>query len=163
MSAGSTRDQRALLRRNYLGFVFQGFNLLAAPRALENVELPLIYRGMSSAERRTRARAALAQVGLGGLRASHAGRALRRPAAARGDRARHRHRARVLLADEPTGNLDTDEGREIMELLRSSTASRAHHRDGHARAGHRRAVPTARSASATAAIEQRRPGREEAA
>ena len=61
-----TRDQRALLRRNYLGFVFQGFNLLNRTSALENVELPLIYRGDSHSVRRQRAREALAQVGLTG-------------------------------------------------------------------------------------------------
>ena len=60
------RDQRALLRRHFLGFVFQGFNLLARTTALENVELPLIYRGHAASERRTLARAALKQVGLEG-------------------------------------------------------------------------------------------------
>ncbi len=61
-----TRDQRALLRRHYFGFVFQGFNLLARTTALENVELPLIYRGEPAAARHGAARTALAQVGLGG-------------------------------------------------------------------------------------------------
>ena len=59
-----SRDQRALLRRKYLGFVFQGFNLLARTTALENVELPLLYRGMGASERRKLARAALDRVGL---------------------------------------------------------------------------------------------------
>ncbi|MCC0030961.1 MAG: ATP-binding cassette domain-containing protein, partial [Brucellaceae bacterium] len=61
-----TRDQRALLRRHYIGFVFQGFNLLARSTALENVELPLIYKGMARNEREAKARAALAKVGLQG-------------------------------------------------------------------------------------------------
>ena len=83
------RDQRALLRRHFLGFVFQGFNLLARTTALENVELPLIYRGHAASERRTLARAALKQVGR--LGAPHAGRTVRRAAAARGHRPGHSH------------------------------------------------------------------------
>ncbi|HUD50487.1 ABC transporter ATP-binding protein [Parvibaculum sp.] len=113
------RDQRALLRRNYLGFVFQGFNLLKRTTALENVELPLIYRGVPRAERRRRAREALAAVGLAD-RAEHTASELsggqqQRVAIARAiasDPA-------VLLADEPTGNLDSQRSREIMELLKS--------------------------------------------
>ena len=90
-----SRNQRALLRRHYLGFVFQGFNLLARTTALENVELPLIYRGEAGRARATPRRAPRSQqVGLDGLGAPHAGRALRRPAAARRHRARHRHPAR---------------------------------------------------------------------
>ncbi|MCK7495904.1 MAG: ABC transporter ATP-binding protein [Comamonadaceae bacterium] len=113
-----TRDQRALLRRRYLGFVFQGFNLLARTSALENVELPLLYRGEPPPRATPAARAALGRGGPDGLGAPHAGRALRRPAAARGDRARASSRSpTVLLADEPTGNLDTQRSREIMELL----------------------------------------------
>ncbi len=116
---GLSRDQRALLRRNYLGFVFQGFNLLKRTTALENVELPLIYRGISRAERHERARHALAAVGLAD-RADHTASELsggqqQRVAIARAiasDPA-------VLLADEPTGNLDSQRSREIMELLKS--------------------------------------------
>jgi putative ABC transport system ATP-binding protein len=112
-----SRDQRALLRRHCLGFVFQGFNLLARTTAVENVELPLIYRGMHFVERRRNAMRALAQVGLES-RAHHAPNMLsggqqQRVAIARAivtDPA-------VLLADEPTGNLDTKTSREIMELL----------------------------------------------
>lgn len=116
---GLDRDARALLRRHYLGFIFQGFNLLARTSALENVELPLIYKGMARAERVERARAALAQVGLSG-REDHdptqlSGGQQQRVAIARalaGD-------PQVILADEPTGNLDTHRSHEIMQLLRA--------------------------------------------
>ncbi|MCB2116445.1 MAG: ABC transporter ATP-binding protein [Rhodobacteraceae bacterium] len=112
-----SRDQRALLRRHYLGFVFQGFNLLARTSALENVELPLIYKGMARTERIAWAEAALEKVGLSG-RAGHdpsqlSGGQQQRVAIARalaGD-------PMVILADEPTGNLDTRRSHEIMELL----------------------------------------------
>jgi putative ABC transport system ATP-binding protein len=110
-------DQRALLRRNYLGFVFQGYNLLARTTAIENVELPLIYRGMAKRERRQRAVAALHQVGLKG-REHHA------PSELSGGQQQRVAIARaiasdplVLLADEPTGNLDTKRSHEIMELI----------------------------------------------
>lgn len=114
---GLTRNQRALLRRHYLGFVFQGFNLLARTSALENVELPLLYRGESLHERRAAARSALDAVGLAGWE-SHApselsGGQQQRVAIARAIVTR----PAVLLADEPTGNLDTQRGREIMDLL----------------------------------------------
>ena len=111
------RNRRALLRRHYFGFVFQGFNLLARTTAAENVELPLVYRGEPSEQRRSRAFDALAQVGLQG-REHHTSSELsggqqQRVAIARAlvtDPV-------VLLADEPTGNLDTKTSREIMDLL----------------------------------------------
>ena len=111
------RDQRALLRRRYLGFVFQGFNLLARTTALENVELPLLYRGDDKRSRRQAALAALDQVGLvdwaGHTPSELSGGQQQRVAIAR---AIVTH-PDVLLADEPTGNLDTERSLEIMQLL----------------------------------------------
>jgi len=111
------RDQRSLLRRRYLGFVFQGFNLLARTTALENVELPLIYRGEPREQRHAAAMAALEKVGLGPW-ADHT------PAELSGGQQQRVAIARaivthpdVLLADEPTGNLDSARSTEIMELL----------------------------------------------
>jgi putative ABC transport system ATP-binding protein len=112
-----SRDRRALLRRHYLGFVFQRFQLLPRSSALENVELPLLYRSTGAAERRARAERALDAVGLAG-RAAHApselsGGEQQRVAIARaivGDPV-------LLLADEPTGNLDSHSSRAVLELL----------------------------------------------
>jgi putative ABC transport system ATP-binding protein len=116
---GLSRDQRALLRRRYLGFVFQGFNLLPRTSAQENVELPLLYRGESAGVRRASAAKALQSVGLGGWEhhtpAELSGGQQQRVAIARAIVTE----PAVLLADEPTGNLDTQRSREIMELLRA--------------------------------------------
>jgi putative ABC transport system ATP-binding protein len=110
-------DQRALLRRHYLGFVFQGFNLLSRTSALENVELPMVYRRYSAQERHERARRALHEVGL-------TGRERHKPNELSGGQQQRVAIARaivtepqVLFADEPTGNLDTATTREIMQLL----------------------------------------------
>ena len=111
------RDQRALLRRRYLGFVFQGFNLLSRTTALENVELPLLYRGEDKKTRYDAGMAALDKVGLkqwwDHTPAELSGGQQQRVAIAR---AIVTHPA-VLLADEPTGNLDSERSVEIMELL----------------------------------------------
>jgi putative ABC transport system ATP-binding protein len=116
------RDQRAYLRRRYLGFVFQGFNLLARTTALENVELPLLYRGEHRRLRREMAMSALEQVGLDRW-ADHT------PSELSGGQQQRVAIARaivtkpdVLLADEPTGNLDSERSVEIMRLLQQLNA-----------------------------------------
>jgi len=116
---GLSRNQRALLRRHHLGFIFQGFNLLNRTSALENVELPLIYRGIRTDERHRLAARALAVVGLTGWE-KHT------PGELSGGQQQRVAIARaivtepaVLLADEPTGNLDTARSLEIMDLLTS--------------------------------------------
>jgi putative ABC transport system ATP-binding protein len=112
-----SRDQRALLRRHYIGFIFQGFNLLHRTSALENVELPLVYRGMARQQRKEKAYEALAAVGLSGWEhhkpSELSGGQQQRVAIARAIVSE----PQVLLADEPTGNLDTARSREIMELI----------------------------------------------
>ncbi len=112
-----TRDERALLRRHNMGFVFQGFNLLARTSALENVELPLLYRGVPAKERHEAAMAALERVGL--MPWAH-----HTPSELSGGQQQRVAIARaivthplLLLADEPTGSLDSKRSVEIMELL----------------------------------------------
>jgi len=112
------RNQRAKLRRHYLGFVFQGFNLLKRTSALANVELPMVYRKTPARTRRKRAKAALEAVGLGD-RIHHSSSELsggqqQRVAIARALATQ----PALLLADEPTGNLDSERSHEVMELLR---------------------------------------------
>jgi putative ABC transport system ATP-binding protein len=118
------RDQRALLRRHYFGFVFQGFHLLPRTSAQENVELPLLYRGEAAPERHRRAREALQAVGLAGWEhhtpAELSGGQQQRVAIARAIVTQ----PQVLLADEPTGNLDTHRSQEVMELIRSLNRER---------------------------------------
>ena len=112
------KDQRSLIRRHALGFIFQGFNLLARTSALENVELPLLYRGYSRKQRHEMARAALASVGLPDKERNT-------PAELSGGQQQRVAIARAivtnpdtLFADEPTGNLDSKTTKETMELLR---------------------------------------------
>ena len=119
-----TIDQLALLRRHYLGFVFQGYNLLSRTSALENVELPLVYRGVPATERRQSATQALQDVGLGD-------RMLHVPSELSGGQQQRVAIARaivtsprMLLADEPTGNLDSARKVEIMNLLQALNRDR---------------------------------------
>lgn len=113
-----SNDQLALLRRNYIGFIFQSFNLIARTTALENVELPLVYKGVKPALRKKLALQALASVGLA-ARSDHT------PAQLSGGQQQRVAIARalvtdptLLLADEPTGNLDTKTTLEVIEILK---------------------------------------------
>jgi putative ABC transport system ATP-binding protein len=121
---GMSRNERALLRRHYVGFVFQGFNLLKRTTALENLELPLIYRGVARSERRRLGLETLAQVGLADrwdhTAAELSGGQQQRVAIARALVTS----PSVVFADEPTGNLDTAKSHEIMQLLQSLNRER---------------------------------------
>ena len=112
-----TDDQMSVIRNEEIGFIFQGFNLISSLSALENVELPLVYRGMPKQERREISQQALERVGLGSrihhLPAEMSGGQQQRVAVARAIAAKHP----VILADEPTGNLDTKSTKEVMAIL----------------------------------------------
>jgi len=122
--AGMSDDEMAGVRNATIGFVFQGFQLMARTSAVDNVALPLVYRGVRGGERRRRAAEVLDAVGIG-HRLGH------RPSQLSGGEQQRVAIARalvtdpaVLLADEPTGNLDTRRGQEVMELLGHLNADR---------------------------------------
>jgi putative ABC transport system ATP-binding protein len=120
--ANLSDNQLSDIRNKQIGFIFQGFNLIPALNALENVELPLIYRGLKPSERRKLATEALSRVGL-------ANRRLHRPSELSGGQQQRAAIARaigarppIILADEPTGNLDTKSGLEVMNILKELNA-----------------------------------------
>ena len=117
-----TDDQMSAIRNEEIGFIFQGFNLISSLTALENVELPLVYRGMPKQERREISQDALERVGLGErmnhLPAEMSGGQQQRVAVARAIAAK----PPVILADEPTGNLDSKNSQEVLALLQTMSA-----------------------------------------
>ena len=120
--AGMTDDELSEIRNKQIGFIFQGFNLIPSLSAQENVELPLVYRGLPAAERRELAEEALARVGMENRR-SHkpselSGGQQQRVAIARAIAAR----PPIIMADEPTGNLDTKSGEDVMQILHELNA-----------------------------------------
>ncbi len=120
--AGMSDDELSDIRNRQIGFIFQGFNLIPSLTAIENVELPLIYRGMPKEERRQLSTEALNRVGLG-HRINHrpnqlSGGQQQRVAIARAIAAR----PPIIMADEPTGNLDTKSGEDVMAILRELSA-----------------------------------------
>lgn len=122
--ATMARDERAILWRHFLGFIFQSFNLLARTSAVENVELPLIYQGVRRGERRRRALEVLSLVGI-------LDRAHHTPAQLSGGQQQRVAIARaivtnpkIILADEPTGNLDSARSEEILAMLASLNSER---------------------------------------
>ena len=120
--AGMTDDELSDIRNQQIGFIFQGFNLIPSLTVQENVELPLIYRGIPKAEREALSREALAQVGMG-ERMTHkpselSGGQQQRVAIARAIAAR----PPIIMADEPTGNLDTKSGEDVMRILHELNA-----------------------------------------
>ena len=120
--AGMTDDELSDIRNQQIGFIFQGFNLIPSLTAQENVELPLIYRGIPKAEREALSREALVQVGMG-ERMTHkpselSGGQQQRVAIARAIAAR----PPIIMADEPTGNLDTKSGEDVMQILHELNA-----------------------------------------
>ena len=137
--ANLTAAERARIRNREIGFIFQSFNLIGDLTVYENVELPLTYRGMQPAERKEARRGGARAGRHGAPRAAPAQPALRRSAAARRRGARRGRRPAILLADEPTGNLDSKNGEAVMELLQRAAPRRRHHLHGHARSALRAA------------------------
>ena len=143
-----TPDEWAYIRNKRIGFVFQGFNLLSRTTAFENVELPMMYNGFATKERRERALEALSLVGLGG-RLDHTPNQLSGGQQQRVAIARSLvNRPSLILADEPTGNLDSTTSADIMALFPTAEHRARHHCGSrYARARHRGIRSAARPVS----------------